>query len=116
MYNGKGKAVIHNLWFEGPFRDVGGKLRRAAGLALPGEGAALGARFFFALPHHPWQRGTNENTNGLLREYFPKRKPLDNVREPEVKKVYDKINRRPRKRLGYRTSHEAHYGKSLHLI
>ena len=77
---------------------------------------ALGARFFFALPHHPWQRGTNENTNGLLREYFPKQKPLDKVRVAEVKKVYDKINRRPRKRLGYRTPYEAHYGKSLRLI
>ena len=77
---------------------------------------ALGARFFFALPHHPWQRGTNENTNGLLREYFPKHKPLDKVRVAEVKKVYDKINRRPRKRLGYRTPYEAHYGKSLRLI
>ena len=53
---------------------------------------------------------------GLLREYFPKQKPLDKVRAAEVKKVYDKINRRPRKRLGYRTPYEAHYGKSLHLI
>ena len=79
-------------------------------------GAALGVEFFFALPHHPWQRGTNENTNGLLREYFPKQKPLDKVRASEVKKVYDKINRRPRKRLGYRTPYEAHYGKALHLI
>lgn len=78
--------------------------------------AALGVEFFFALPHHPWQRGTNENTNGLLREYFPKGKSLDGVSEEEVREVYDKINRRPRKRLGYRTPHEVHYSTSLQLI
>ena len=77
---------------------------------------ARGAKFFFAVRHRPWQRGTNENTNGLLREYFPKQKPLDKVRAAEVKRVYDKLNKRPRKRLGYRTPYEAHYGKPLHLI
>ena len=77
---------------------------------------ALGAKFFFALPHHPWQRGTNENTNGLLREYFPKGRSFDKIKVAEVKRVYDKLNKRPRKRLGYRTPYEAHYGKSLHLI
>ena len=77
---------------------------------------ALGVEFFFALPHHPWQRGTNENTNGLLREYFPKGRPFDKIKVVEVKRVYDKLNKRPRKRLGYRTPYEAHYDKSLHLI
>ena len=77
---------------------------------------ALGVEFYFALPHHPWQRGTNENTNGLLREYFPKGKPLDDVGDEEVLMVYDKLNRRPRKRLGYRTPHEVHYSTTLQLI
>ena len=77
---------------------------------------ALGAKFFFALPHHPWQRGTNENTNGLLREYFPKGRPFDKIKVAEVKRVYDKLNKRPRKRLGYRTPYEVHYGKTLNLI
>ena len=77
---------------------------------------ALGVEFYFALPHHPWQRGSNENTNGLLREYFPKGKSLDRVTEKEVRLVYDKLNRRPRKRLGYRTPYEVHYSKLLHLI
>ena len=77
---------------------------------------ALGAKFFFALPHHPWQRGTNENTNGLLREYFPKGESLDDVSERRVLEVYDKLNRRPRKRLGYRTPYEIHYSEVLHLI
>ena len=77
---------------------------------------ATGAECYFALPHHPWQRGTNENTNGLLREYFPKGKSIDDVRASEVQEVYDKLNRRPRKRLGYRTPLEVHYGMALQLI
>lgn len=77
---------------------------------------ALGVEFYFALPHHPWQRGTNENTNGLLREYFPKGRSIDEFSDEEVGMVYDKLNRRPRKRLGYRTPHEVHYSTSLQLI
>lgn len=76
----------------------------------------IGVEFYFALPHHPWQRGTNENTNGLLREYFPKGESLDDVSERRVLEVYDKLNRRPRKRLGYRTPYEIHYSEVLHLI
>ena len=76
----------------------------------------LGVEFYFALPHHPWQRGTNENTNGLLREYFPKGKSLSGVSERLVQEVYDKLNRRPRKRLGYRTPYEVHCSEALQLI
>ena len=76
----------------------------------------IGVEFYFALPHHPWQRGTNENTNGLLREYFPKGESLGRVSENRVQEVYDKLNRRPRKRLGYRTPYEIHYSETLHLI
>lgn len=77
---------------------------------------ALHVEFYFALPHHPWQRGTNENTNGLLREYFPKGEPIDGFSDEEVRMVYDKLNQRPRKRLGYRTPHEVHYSTTLQLI
>lgn len=59
---------------------------------------AVGVEFYFALPHHPWQRGTNEDTNGLLREYFPKGKSLGVVGEKQVREVHDKLNLRPRKR------------------
>ena len=76
----------------------------------------IGVEFYFALPHHPWQRGTNENTNGLLREYFPKGESLARVSEKRVQEVYDRLNRRPRKRLGYRTPYEVHYSETLHLI
>lgn len=76
----------------------------------------LGVEFYFALPHHPWQRGTNENTNGLLREWFPKGCDLSAVTDEEVREVYDRLNRRPRKRLGYRTPFEVYHDTVLHLI
>ena len=50
------------------------------------------------------------------REYFPKGESLDDVSERRVLEVYDKLNRRPRKRLGYRTPYEIHYSEVLHLI
>ena len=62
------------------------------------------------------RRGTNENTNGLLREYFPKGEPLARVSEKRVQEAYDKLNRRPRKRLGYRTPYEVHCSETMRLI
>ncbi len=64
--------------------------------------AVTGATFNFTPPHHPWQRGTNKNTNGLPREYFPKGTDFTGVGEEEVAKAYHAINERPRKRLGFR--------------
>ncbi len=46
-------------------------------------------KFYFPLPHHPWQQGTNENTNGLLREYFPKSSNLDDVSEEYIQSKVD---------------------------
>lgn len=77
---------------------------------------AVGAVTYFALPHHPWQRGTNENTNGLLREYFPKGTDFAEVTDEEVRSVYDEINKRPRKCLGYLTPYEVHYSETLQLL
>ena len=77
---------------------------------------ATGAEFYFALPGHPWQRGTGENTNGLLREYFPKRRSLGKVAPGEVQEAFDMLNTRPRKCLGYRTPYEVHYSTVLQLI
>ena len=76
---------------------------------------ATGAEFYFALPRHPWQRGTNENTNGLLREYFPKKTDLANVSDKEVQVVEDKLNLRPRKCLGYLSPFEVLFHSPLHL-
>lgn len=77
---------------------------------------AIGAPVYFCLPHHPWQRPTNENCNGLIREFFPKGKPLDGVTDAEVQRVYDALNHRPRKCLGWKCPYEVFYGVSLHLI
>ena len=77
---------------------------------------AVGAECYFCPPHHPWDRGTNENTNGLLRQYFPKGCDLDAVSDEEVERVYDELNRRPRKRLGYLTPYEVYRSASLHLL
>jgi len=56
--------------------------------------------------YHSWQRETNENTNGLIRQYFPKSINFDLVRNIEVKRVMDKLNRRPRKTLDFKTPSE----------
>lgn len=61
---------------------------------------------YFCDPHAPWQRGTNENTNGLLRQFFPKGSSLAHVSQAELNNVIDLINNRPRKRLGWRTPAE----------
>lgn len=67
----------------------------------------LGMIIYFAYPYHSWERGTNENTNGLLRQFFPKKTPFAKIRQRDIDKVVKLINNRPRKRLGYRTPHEA---------
>jgi len=63
-------------------------------------------KVYFADPHSPWQRGTNENTNGLLRQYFPKGMSFRNVTREEIKFVQNQINGRPRQSLGYKTPYE----------
>jgi IS30 family transposase len=61
---------------------------------------------YFAQPHCPWQRGTNENTNGLLRQFIPKGKSLRDLSPKELARIQDLLNNRPRKCLGYRTPAE----------
>lgn len=75
-----------------------------------------GVQFYFPSPHHPWQRGTNENTNGLLREYFPKGKDLTTVWDEYIQQQINELNQRPRKCLGYRTPYEVYFSKMLHLV
>ena len=79
----------------------------------------LEAGFYFATPYHSWERGLNEHTNGLVREFFPKSEDLRKVDPAEVKRVQDMLNNRPRKVLDYRTPAEVFYealGKKESLI
>lgn len=70
--------------------------------------AETGALFYFANPHHSWERGTNENTNGLIRQYLPKRKSLARVTQTQCARIADKLNNRPRKRLDFLTPKECY--------
>ena len=76
----------------------------------------LDMQVYFRDPHSPWQRGTNENTNGLVREYFPKGTDFDAAGDERVREVYDAISHRPRKRHGFRTPYEVHHSQTLHLL
>jgi IS30 family transposase len=69
---------------------------------------ATGVEFYFATPHHSWERGTNENTNGLIRQYLPKRTSMAHVTQADLDAIAAKLNSRPRKRLGYRTPEECY--------
>lgn len=66
----------------------------------------LNCSVYFAHPYHSWERGLNENTNGLIRQYFPKKMCLNNVTEQEIQKVQDILNSRPRKCLGFKTPND----------
>jgi IS30 family transposase len=70
--------------------------------------AATGTEFYFATPHHAWERGSCENTNGLLRQYLPKRRSMAHISQTDCDAIAAKLNSRPRKRLGYRTPEECY--------
>ena len=75
----------------------------------------LKVEVYFADPHAPGQRGTNENTNGLLRQFFPKRRSFEALTQEQVDHVVDLLNHRPRKCLGWRCPHEIFFDEVLHL-
>ena len=96
----------------GPFRD------RVHTLTLDNgtEGAeheritqSLDAAVYFAYPYRSWERGTNENTNGLIRQDFPKCRDLSTVTRKERDHATERLHHRPRKRLGFRTPYEVFF-------
>lgn len=71
--------------------------------------------YFFAHPFSAWERGTNENTNGLIRQYFPKHSAFNTITQDNVTAAMDKLNNRPRKCLGFETPHEVYQSYSIAL-
>jgi IS30 family transposase len=67
-----------------------------------------GTRFYFATPYHAWERGTNENTNGLIREFLPKGQSMARLTQRDCTRIARQLNRRPRKRLGFRTPEDCY--------
>ena len=73
--------------------------------------AALDADFYFANPYHSWERGLNEHTNGLIRQYLPKKSEFTNVSKDEIIMIQNRLNHRPRKVLGYKTPYEVFFNE-----
>jgi transposase, IS30 family len=72
---------------------------------------ATQTKVFFATPHHSWERGTNENTNGLIRQFLPKRASMAHVTQHDCERIAKQLNDRPRKRLGWLTPRECYEQK-----
>jgi len=64
----------------------------------------------FAHPYASWERGLNENTNGLIRQYFPKKRDFKTITQKEINRVMDKLNNRPRKCLAIKTPNQVFLG------
>jgi len=69
--------------------------------------------FYFAHPYSSYERGTNENTNGLIRQYFPKNRDFRTITDKEIIHAMKRLNNRPRKRLGYKTPNEVFFGLGI---
>jgi IS30 family transposase len=73
------------------------------------ESKELGVPIYFTHPYSSWEKGTNENTNGLIRQYFPKKTPIKELTYEKIISIQTSLNSRPRKKLGFSTPHEAYY-------
>ena len=73
----------------------------------------LKARIYFAHPYASWERGLNENTNGLVRQYFPKKSDFASITDTDVRRVAARLNNRPRKSLGFKTPNEVFFKQQL---
>jgi IS30 family transposase len=69
---------------------------------------STGAVFYFARPYHSWERGSNENANGLIRQYLPKGESMAGLNQQQCNSIARQLNTRPRKRLGFRTPLECY--------
>jgi len=76
---------------------------------------SLDARIYFAHPYSSWERGLNENTNGLIRQYFPKKHDFTTITDDEIAEATHRLNHRPRKKLGFKTPYEVFFKTSTLL-
>lgn len=100
------RATVHRLT---PFRNHVHTITYDNGKEFAGHRETahrLCAQVFFATPYHAWERGVNENTNGLIRDFFPKGTDFTTIHPATVAKVERLLNRRPRKTLGFQTPNE----------
>jgi IS30 family transposase len=79
-------------------------------------GKKTGMSIYFAHTYHSWERGTNENTNGLIRRYYPKGTYFSKISSKQFKAVVEQINHRPRKRLGWKTPYEVFHGVTVRTL
>lgn len=77
--------------------------------------SGLKADFYFAHPYSSWERGTNENTNGLIRQYFPKNRDFTTITQQEINMAMERLNNRPRKRLGFLTPNQVFFKSGVAL-
>jgi IS30 family transposase len=75
----------------------------------------LKADFYFAHPYSSWERGSNENTNGLIRQYFPKNRDFTTITQQEIDTTMEQLNNRPRKRLGFLTPNQVFFKSGVAL-
>ena len=94
----------HKKWVHTITNDNGKEFTRHQKVAKK-----LACNVFFAHPYSSWERGLNEYTNKLIRQYFPKNKTLENIQQKYIREVIDKLNNRPRKKLGYKTPKQVFY-------
>jgi IS30 family transposase len=77
---------------------------------------ATGMKVYFCDAYSPWQRGSNENTNGLLRQYFPKKTDLSLTSPQRLQQIVDQLNQRPRAALAWKTPHEVFWSAAVAMI
>ncbi len=96
-----------------PYKEITHTITSDNGLEFANHKAianTLACNYYFCHPYSSWERGLNEYTNGLIRQYFPKGSSFGSIKPERIQEVENKLNHRPRKTLGWRTPYEVFYG------